>query len=126
MAAEGISRATAYRRLETFVSNLPQPVPMYRRRKGQIKGTLSGTDKFSGVAQQVNKSMAGVEKTPRSASQSAERNSRQMADAGGGDSSHEVTVHFVDAPAGMRSGVTRADGNAKLSLQTSYAMSAPF
>jgi hypothetical protein len=50
----------------------------------------------------------------------------QMADAGSGDSSHEVTVRFVDAPAGLRTGITRADGDAKLSLRTNYALSAPF
>jgi hypothetical protein len=49
-----------------------------------------------------------------------------MADTGGSDTSHEVTVHFVDAPAGLRSGVTRADGPARLALRTNYAMAAPF
>jgi hypothetical protein len=51
---------------------------------------------------------------------------QQMADTGAGDTSHEVTVHFVDAPAGLRSGVTRADGPARLALRTNYAMAAPF
>jgi hypothetical protein len=50
----------------------------------------------------------------------------QMADASGGDTSHEVTVRFVDAPAGPRTGITRADGDARLSLRTNYALSAPF
>jgi hypothetical protein len=51
---------------------------------------------------------------------------QQMADTGGSDTSHEVTVHFVDAPAGLRSGVTRADGPARLALRTNYSMAAPF
>jgi hypothetical protein len=41
-----------------------------------------------------------------------------MADASGRDTSHEVTVRFVDAPAGLRNGITRADGDARLSLRT--------
>jgi hypothetical protein len=49
-----------------------------------------------------------------------------VADAGGGDTSHEVTVRFVDAPAGLRTGITRADGDAQLSLRTNYALSATF
>jgi Phage tail lysozyme len=51
---------------------------------------------------------------------------QQMADAGGGDSSHMVEVRFVDAPQGLRTGITRADGDARLSLRTQYALSAPF
>jgi hypothetical protein len=50
----------------------------------------------------------------------------QMADAGGGDTSHRVEVHFANAPAGMRSGIAQADGDARLSLRTNYALSAPF
>ncbi len=49
-----------------------------------------------------------------------------MSDTGGSDTSHEATVHFVDAPAGRRSGVTRADGPARLALRTNYAMATPF
>jgi hypothetical protein len=50
----------------------------------------------------------------------------QAADAGGGDTSHSVEVKFVNAPPGLRSGITRADGDARLSLRTSYAMGATF
>jgi hypothetical protein len=50
----------------------------------------------------------------------------RMAGTGGGDTSHEVTVRFVDAPAGLRTGITRADGDARLSLRTNYALKAPF
>jgi hypothetical protein len=50
----------------------------------------------------------------------------QAADAGGGDSSHSVEVKFVNAPPGMRSGLVSAQGDARLSLRTSYAMGATF
>jgi hypothetical protein len=50
----------------------------------------------------------------------------EVADAGCGDTSNEVTVRFVDAPAGMRSGVSQAAGPARLALCTNYAMAAPF
>ena len=42
------------------------------------------------------------------------------------DTSHAVEVRFVNAPAGMRSGITQADGPARLALRTNYAMAAPF
>jgi len=41
---------------------------------------------------------------------------------GGGDTTHHVEVRFLDAPAGMRSGLTRADGPASVAVRTQYAM----
>jgi hypothetical protein len=43
-------------------------------------------------------------------------------DAGAGDTSHRVEVHFMDAPAGLRAGVTRADGPAEVAVRTQYAL----
>jgi hypothetical protein len=43
-------------------------------------------------------------------------------DAGGGDTSHRVEVHFMDAPAGLRTGLTRAEGPAETSIRVQYAM----
>jgi hypothetical protein len=40
------------------------------------------------------------------------------ADSGGGDTSHKLEVHFMNAPAGMRSGLTRADGPAEVAVRT--------
>jgi hypothetical protein len=47
---------------------------------------------------------------------------QQVADIGGGGSSHEVTVQFISAPRGIRSGITRADSDARVALRTSYAL----
>jgi hypothetical protein len=53
----------------------------------------------------------------------------QMADASGGagagDSEHNVTVSFVNAPPGMKSGLTSARGDAGFSLRTEHAMATP-
>jgi hypothetical protein len=38
------------------------------------------------------------------------------------DSSHKVEVHFVNAPTGMRSGLTKAEGPAEVSVRTHYSM----
>jgi hypothetical protein len=38
------------------------------------------------------------------------------------DSTHHVEVHFRNAPSGMRSGLTRADGPASVAVRTQYAM----
>jgi hypothetical protein len=48
--------------------------------------------------------------------------------AGGGpqtmnlDSNHRVEVHFVNAPSGMRSGLTKSEGPAEVSVRTHYSM----
>jgi hypothetical protein len=51
---------------------------------------------------------------------------QQTADTSGNDTSHTVEVRFVDAPQGLRTGITRADGDARLALRTQFALSAPF
>jgi hypothetical protein len=38
------------------------------------------------------------------------------------DSSHRVEVAFVNAPPGMRSGLTKAEGPAEVSVRTHYSM----
>jgi hypothetical protein len=38
------------------------------------------------------------------------------------DSSHRVEVHFVNAPPGMRSGLTKSEGPAEVSVRTQYSM----
>jgi hypothetical protein len=38
------------------------------------------------------------------------------------DSSHRVEVHFVNAPTGMRSGLTKSEGPAEVSVRTHYSM----
>jgi hypothetical protein len=47
------------------------------------------------------------------------------AGGGSGDSEHNVEVRFVNAPQGMRSGLTSASGNAGFSLRTEHAMATP-
>jgi hypothetical protein len=42
-----------------------------------------------------------------------------------GDSSHNVEVRFVNAPPGLRSGLTSASGTAGFSLRTEHAMATP-
>jgi hypothetical protein len=37
------------------------------------------------------------------------------------DSSHRVEVHFVNAPPGMRSGLTKSEGPAEVSVRTQYS-----
>jgi hypothetical protein len=39
-----------------------------------------------------------------------------------GDTNHRVEVHFANAPAGMSSGLTRAEGPAETSIRTQYSM----
>jgi hypothetical protein len=39
-----------------------------------------------------------------------------------GDTTHHVEVRFMDAPPGMRSGLTRAEGPAETSIRVQYAM----
>jgi muramidase (phage lysozyme) len=39
-----------------------------------------------------------------------------------GDTTHHVEVRFMDAPPGLRTGVTRADGPAEVSVRTQYAL----
>lgn len=46
----------------------------------------------------------------------------QIGDGSGSNTRHEVEVHFVNAPPGIRSGLRRKDGDAELSVRTSYAM----
>jgi hypothetical protein len=46
-----------------------------------------------------------------------------FASAAAQDTQHHVEVRFVDAPAGMRSGLTRADGPATFGLQVQHAAS---
>jgi hypothetical protein len=48
-----------------------------------------------------------------------------LAVAGTGDSEHNVTVHFVNAPPGMRSGLSSASGTAGFSLRTEHALATP-
>jgi hypothetical protein len=38
------------------------------------------------------------------------------------DTSHEVSVRFMDAPQGMRTGLSRADGPARVGVRVEYAM----
>lgn len=56
--------------------------------------------------------------TPKAASAAAEGDA--------GDTTHHVEVRFQNAPAGMRSGLTRADGPASVSVRTAYAMPGPY
>jgi hypothetical protein len=44
------------------------------------------------------------------------------ADLGADDTRHHLEVHFRNAPSGMRSGLTRADGPASVAVRTQYAM----
>jgi hypothetical protein len=44
------------------------------------------------------------------------------AEAGSADTNHRLEVHFTDAPPGMRSGLTRADGPAEVAVRTQYSM----
>jgi hypothetical protein len=46
----------------------------------------------------------------------------KSADLGADDTRHHVEVHFRNAPSGMRSGLTRADGPASVAVRTQYAM----
>jgi hypothetical protein len=50
---------------------------------------------------------------------------RRQAGLGAGDSQHNVEVRFVNAPAGLRSGLTSASGSAGFSLRTEHAMATP-
>ena len=46
----------------------------------------------------------------------------RAADTGGGDTTHSVEVSFLNAPPGMRTGMTKSEGPAEVSVRTQYSM----
>jgi muramidase (phage lysozyme) len=54
--------------------------------------------------------------------QSVAESSGAAAGLGDGDTNHHVQVTFANAPEGMRSGLTRAEGPAETSIRVHYAM----